>query len=76
MWIGTSALLDDSSVYIFDDDEIYDPDVNDQSDMEAKINLFAKEWAESLNRDDTMALAMFSLSISGASISVHSILFC
>ena len=57
--LGTSALLDDSGVYISDDDEIYDPDVDDKSDMEAKINQFAKEWAESLNRDDTMALTMF-----------------
>jgi len=36
----------------------YDPDINDQSDMEAKINQFAKEWAESLNTDDTMALTL------------------
>ena len=45
--------------------------------MEAKINQFAKEWAESLNRDDTMALTMFLYSyISGVSFSVHPMLFC
>ena len=57
--LGTSALLNDSGVYISDDDEMYDPDVDDKSDIEAKINQFAKEWVESLNRDDTMALTMF-----------------
>ena len=57
--LSTSALLDDSGVYISDDDEMYDPDVDDKSDIEAKINQFAKEWVESLNRDDTMALTMF-----------------
>ena len=57
--LSTSALLDDSGVYISDDDEMYDPDVDDKTDMEAKINQFAKEWVESLNRDDTMALMMF-----------------
>ena len=41
--LGTSTLLDDSGVYISDDDEIYDPDVDYKSDMEAKINQFAKE---------------------------------
>ena len=62
-------------MYISDDDEIYDLDADDKSDMEAKINQFVKEWAESLNRDDTMALTMF-LFISGVSFSVHPILFC
>ena len=57
--LGTSALLDDSGVYISDDDEMYDPNEDDKCDMEAKINQFAKEWVESLNRDDTMALTMF-----------------
>ena len=57
--VSISALLNDSDVYISVDNEIYDPDVDDESDMEAKINQFAKEWAESLNSDDTMALTMF-----------------
>ena len=38
---------------------MYDHNVDDKSDMEAKINQFAKEWIESLNRDDTMAMMMF-----------------
>ena len=38
---------------------MYDPDVDDKSDMEAKINQFAKEWVKSWNRDDIMALSMF-----------------
>ena len=57
--LNTSALLDDSGIYISDEDEMYDPDVDDQSDMEAKIHRFSQEWVESLNRDDTMALSMF-----------------
>ena len=46
-------------MYNSDDDEMYDPNEDDKCDMEAKINQFAKEWVESLNRDDTMALTMF-----------------
>ena len=57
--LSTSVLLDDSGAYISDDDVMHDPDVDYKSDMEAKINQFAKEWVKSLNRDDTMALTMF-----------------
>ena len=56
--LNTSALLDDSGVYLSDEDEIYDPAVDDKSDLEAKIHQLAQEWVESLNRDDTMALSM------------------
>ena len=41
--LATSALLNYSSVYISDDDDMYDHNVDDNSDMEAKINQFAKE---------------------------------
>ena len=67
--LGTSALLDDSGVYISDDDEMYDPNKDDKCDVEAKINQFVKEWVESLNRDDTMA-------ISGVLFSIYPVLFC
>jgi len=55
-----SDLLDESGVYVSDDDdESYDPDNDDKPDMEAVIHGFAQEWVESLNRDDVMALSMF-----------------
>jgi len=54
-----SDLLDESGVYVSDNDESYDPDNDDKVDMEAVIHGFAQEWVESLNRDDVMTLSMF-----------------
>jgi len=53
--LGTSALLDESGVYVSDEDEIYDPEIADGSDMEAKIHQYSQQWVGSLNRDDIMS---------------------
>jgi len=57
--LSTSALLDESGVYVSDEDEMYDPEMADGSDMEAKIHQYVQEWVESLNRDDIQSLSMF-----------------
>jgi len=57
--LNSSSLLDESGVYVSDEDEMYDPEIADESDMEAKIHQYAQEWVKSLNRDDTMSLSIF-----------------
>ena len=54
-----SGLLDESGVYVSDEDETYHPNDSDNLDMEAIIHGYAQEWVESLNRDNVMALSIF-----------------
>jgi len=38
---------------------MYDPEIADGFDMEAKIHQYSQEWVGSLNRDDIMSLSIF-----------------
>ena len=42
-----------------DEDEEYDPEIVDNSNIEAKFYHFAQEWFDSLNRDDIMSIYTF-----------------
>jgi len=45
---------------------MYDPEIADGSDMEAKIHQYSQEWVGSLNRDDIMSLSVCISNISPA----------
>ena len=57
--LDTSTLLDESGIFVSGEDEEYDPEIADNSNMEAKFHQFAQEWVDSLNRDDIMSLSIF-----------------
>ena len=42
-------LFADPVTFVFDEDKVHDPEIADNSDMEAKFHHFAQEWVDSLN---------------------------
>ena len=55
--IDTSALLEDINKSMSEDEEEYDPEV-EQYDEKFSIKSHAKEWAETLGHEDTMSLTL------------------
>ena len=55
--IDTSALLEDLNKSMSEDEEEYDPEV-EQYDEKFSIKSHAKEWAEKLGHEDTMSLTL------------------
>ena len=56
--LDSSALLDESGAYDSEEDDLYDPSLDDKCDMEAKIHYYAQEWIESLSKDDVVSLSI------------------